>query len=48
MIKWVRRMVLLAALGVGFSILAPACSNPSAPPLPEGEEQTDTIPPEDG
>lgn len=48
MIKWVRRLVLLGALGVGLSILAPACSNPSAPPLPEAEEEQDTVPPEDG
>jgi hypothetical protein len=48
MTKWVRRLVLVGALGLGFSTFASACSNPSAPPLPEAEEETDTIPPEDG
>lgn len=46
--KWARRVVLLGSVALAFSIMAAACSNPTAPRLPESEEETDTIPPEVG
>ncbi|HSK19584.1 MAG TPA: hypothetical protein VK912_10595 [Longimicrobiales bacterium] len=46
--KWARRLVLLGWMGIGLAIFAPACSNPTAPRLPEAEEDQDTVPPEDG
>lgn len=48
MIRWTRRLVLLGSLALVVSIVATACSNPTAPRLPEAEEEQDSVPPEVG
>lgn len=47
MIRWARRLVLIGSVGVALSIMATACSSPTAPRLPETEEEEDTDPPDD-